>query len=201
MVKKKKKKKQPANAGDIRVAGWIPGSGKSPGGGYSNPLQYSCLENPTEKPGRPWSIVSQRVGHNSSDLARMQILSELLLGIWAHFNRLSVSPFALHFLFHPTETSEAHSSSCLPNPNPPRLWKFHFLHRQPTDLAWPFPSYQSITHSTAILCWLVQRFSLSSLGKRPCHFYFHFARYHVYSQHCMNNKIKLKVKFSMCSSY
>ena len=33
----------PANAGD---RGSIPGSGRSPGGGHSNPLQYSCLENP-----------------------------------------------------------------------------------------------------------------------------------------------------------
>ena len=31
------------NAGDL---GSIPGSGRSPGGGHSNPLQYSCLENP-----------------------------------------------------------------------------------------------------------------------------------------------------------
>ena len=33
----------PANAGD---SGSIPGSGRSPGGGHGNPLQYSCLENP-----------------------------------------------------------------------------------------------------------------------------------------------------------
>ena len=31
-------KNQPANAGDIRDAGWIPGSGKSPGGAHGNPL-------------------------------------------------------------------------------------------------------------------------------------------------------------------
>ena len=36
----------PANAGDIRDAGSNPGSGRSPGGGHSSPLQYSCLENP-----------------------------------------------------------------------------------------------------------------------------------------------------------
>ena len=35
-----------ANAGDVREAGSIPGSGRSPGGGPSNPLQYFCLENP-----------------------------------------------------------------------------------------------------------------------------------------------------------
>ena len=36
----------PANAGDIRDVGSIPGSEGSPGGGHGNPLQYSCLENP-----------------------------------------------------------------------------------------------------------------------------------------------------------
>ena len=40
------KKNPPANTGDIRDAGSIPGLRRSPGGGYGNPLQYSCLENP-----------------------------------------------------------------------------------------------------------------------------------------------------------
>jgi len=39
-------KNLPANAGDIRDLGSIPGLGRSPGGGHGNPLQYSCLENP-----------------------------------------------------------------------------------------------------------------------------------------------------------
>ena len=39
-------KNLPANVGDIRDAGLIPGLGRSPGGGHGNPLQYSCLENP-----------------------------------------------------------------------------------------------------------------------------------------------------------
>ena len=39
-------KNLPANAGDIRDLGSIPGWGRSPGGGNGNPLQYSCLENP-----------------------------------------------------------------------------------------------------------------------------------------------------------
>ena len=38
----------PANAGDIRDTGSIPGSGRS-GGGHGNPLQYSCLENPMDR--------------------------------------------------------------------------------------------------------------------------------------------------------
>ena len=37
----------PANAGDSRNVGSIPGSGRSPRDGNGNPLQYSCLENPT----------------------------------------------------------------------------------------------------------------------------------------------------------
>ena len=42
-----------------------PGSGRSPGGGHGNPLQYSCLENPMDR-GAWWlqSLGSQRVGHN-----------------------------------------------------------------------------------------------------------------------------------------
>ena len=39
-------KNPPADVGDIRDMGLIPGSGRSPGEGYGNPLQYSCLENP-----------------------------------------------------------------------------------------------------------------------------------------------------------
>ena len=38
-------KNPPANAGDARNAGLIPGLGRSPGIGNGNPLQYSCLEN------------------------------------------------------------------------------------------------------------------------------------------------------------
>ena len=41
-------KNPPANAGD-GDAGSIPGLGRSPGGGHSNPLQYPCLENPMDR--------------------------------------------------------------------------------------------------------------------------------------------------------
>ena len=49
-------KNLPANAGDIRDLGLIPGSGRSPGGGNGNPLQYSCLENPMDR-GAWWATV------------------------------------------------------------------------------------------------------------------------------------------------
>ena len=38
-----------ASAGDIRDVSSIPVSGRSPGGGHGNPLQYSCLRNPMDK--------------------------------------------------------------------------------------------------------------------------------------------------------
>ena len=42
-------KNPPANTGDIRDVGLITGSGRFPGGGHGNPLQYSCLENPMDR--------------------------------------------------------------------------------------------------------------------------------------------------------
>ena len=42
-------KNLPANAGDRRDAGLIPGSERSPEGGHGSPLQYSCLENPMDR--------------------------------------------------------------------------------------------------------------------------------------------------------
>ena len=49
-------KNLPASAVDIRDVGLIPGSGRSPGEGNSNPPQYSCLENPMDR-GAWWAIV------------------------------------------------------------------------------------------------------------------------------------------------
>ena len=42
-------KNPPAIEGGVRDLGSIPGSGRSPAGEYSNPLQYFCLENPMDK--------------------------------------------------------------------------------------------------------------------------------------------------------
>ena len=49
-------KNPPANAGNVRDSGSIPGSGRSSGGRHDNPLQYSCLENPIDR-GAWWAIV------------------------------------------------------------------------------------------------------------------------------------------------
>ena len=42
-------KNPPANAGEVREEGLIPGWGRSPGGGHGNPLQYSYLEKPMDR--------------------------------------------------------------------------------------------------------------------------------------------------------
>ena len=53
-------KNTPANAGEIREASSIPGSERSSGGGHSNPLQYSCLENPRDR--EAWWATDQSIG-------------------------------------------------------------------------------------------------------------------------------------------
>ena len=55
-------KESTCDAGD---AGLIPGSGRSPGGGPGNPLQYSCLENPMDR--GTWQASVLRVAKESSD--------------------------------------------------------------------------------------------------------------------------------------
>ena len=49
-------KNPPANAGATGDLGSIPGSGRSPGGGHGNPLQYFCLENPMDRGARQATI-------------------------------------------------------------------------------------------------------------------------------------------------
>ena len=63
-------KNLPANAGDARGMGSIPGLGRSAGEGNGNPLQYSCLENPME--GGAWRATVHRV---AKSWTRMKQLS------------------------------------------------------------------------------------------------------------------------------
>ena len=58
-------KNPPANTGDIRDKSLIPGSGRYPGGGHGNPLQYSSLENPMDR-GAWWATYSP-YGHKELD--------------------------------------------------------------------------------------------------------------------------------------
>ena len=53
------RKESICNAGDTGDAGLVPGSGRSPGGGHGNPLQYPCLENPMDR--GAWRATVHRV--------------------------------------------------------------------------------------------------------------------------------------------
>ena len=77
--------------------GSIPGLGRSPGEGNGNPLQYPCLENPTEDPSGLQSIGSQRVGHNSLALFLHCDFNHILVISWLFAKK----NFRLHLcLFH-----------------------------------------------------------------------------------------------------
>ena len=61
-------KNPPANTGDKRDIGFIPGLGRCPGGGHGNPLQYFCLENPKDK--GDWQATLYRVTKSWTRLKR-----------------------------------------------------------------------------------------------------------------------------------
>ena len=62
---------QPANAGDKRDVGSFPGSGRSPGGGRGNPLQYVCLENSVDR--GAWQAIVHRVAKGQTGLKKLRM--------------------------------------------------------------------------------------------------------------------------------
>ena len=70
-------KNPPANAGDIRDTGSVPVSRRSPGRGNSNPLQYSCLENPMDK--GAWQATVYRVTKSQTQLEGLSMHARLEL--------------------------------------------------------------------------------------------------------------------------
>ena len=57
-------KNLPANARNVKDEGSIPGVGRSPGGGHSNPLQRSCMENSMDR--GAWWATAHRVAKNQT---------------------------------------------------------------------------------------------------------------------------------------
>ena len=62
-------KNLPVNAGGLTEEGSIPGSGRSPGGGHGNLLQYSCLKNPMDR--GAWREAVYRVAKNRTQMKRL----------------------------------------------------------------------------------------------------------------------------------
>ena len=56
------------SVGDAGDAGSVPGSGRSPGGGNDNPLEYSCLKNPTDR--GAWEATVQRAAKSQTQLSK-----------------------------------------------------------------------------------------------------------------------------------
>ena len=73
-------KNLPANAGNVRDVGLIPGLRRSPGRGHSNPLQHSCLENPMDRRAL-WATV-QKVAKSRTRLKRLSTHAHELLLIF-----------------------------------------------------------------------------------------------------------------------
>ena len=89
-------KNPPANAGDIRDSGSIPGSERFPGGGHGNPLRYFCLENPMDRE-TWWPTV---LGHTESDMTgRLSMHAHLCLEITLALFPQHLLPL-LHFGVH-----------------------------------------------------------------------------------------------------
>ena len=59
------------SAGDLRAVGSIPGSGRFPGKGHGNPLQYSCLENLMDR--GDWRATVHRVSQSQTRLKRLSM--------------------------------------------------------------------------------------------------------------------------------
>ena len=126
------------SAGD---PGSIPGSGRSPGDGNGNPLQYSCLENSVDR--RAWQVTVHAVTQNQTWLTNtFSFILIQLIHIWILYWRIATSFFflsrILSSLFFPfifiswwlimfqdfsgfchTLTWISHGFTCVPHPDPP----------------------------------------------------------------------------------
>ena len=70
----------PANTGDIRDVGSIPGLGRSPGEGHGNPVQYSCLENPMDR--GAWRAKVHSVAKNQTRLTLLHTHAHGINNLW-----------------------------------------------------------------------------------------------------------------------
>ena len=92
-------KDPPAKAGDIRDVDFIFGSGRSPGGGHGNPLEYSCLENPMDR--EAWRLTVHRVASvglkrlGTQAVQKSQVFLYSLIKIFFSVNKLSQMTYSI----------------------------------------------------------------------------------------------------------
>ena len=79
-------KNPPANAGDMKDLGSIPGSGRSPGGRNGNPLEYSCLENTMDR--GAWRATVHRVAKSQTQLKQLSTHAPLLYSQFFTFRKM-----------------------------------------------------------------------------------------------------------------
>ena len=108
-------KNLPANAGDV---GLSPGSGRPPGGGNGNPLQYSCLENPTDRGAWGATVhgVTKDVGHDWATKQQIKFIT-FCLTVYVFMMH---SEIACHFM------SQSRGQSISGQPHAPEEWRMGF---------------------------------------------------------------------------
>ena len=91
------KESPPASAGDARDLGSIPRSGRPPGEGNGNSLQYFCLKNPMDR-GKWWATV-HRVTESQSQLSKTTTMKRIAVFIlYSHSDKYkSLKPSHLQF--------------------------------------------------------------------------------------------------------
>ena len=104
-------KSLPANAGDVREEGSISGSGRSPGEGNSNPLQYSCLESPTDR--GAWRAMIHRVAQSQTRLKWLSTAQQCPKERTLNEHQLDWTEAGLTWSFSEKDFQEPRSDLCV----------------------------------------------------------------------------------------
>ena len=91
-------KESACNAGDTGDVDSIPGSGRSPGEGQGNPLQYSCLENPIDR--ETWWATVHRVTKSRTQLKLLSTTTTQRMCILPGPYYLSIRVIVLYILMY-----------------------------------------------------------------------------------------------------
>ena len=126
-------KNLPADAGDAGNEGLIPGSGRSPGGGHGNPLQYPCLENPTDR--GDWRATVHGVAKSRTRLK--WLIMDILFRVLSHTGYHRLLSRSLCYTVGPCWLSVFHVVACVCSSHAPDLSLSMF----------PFDNHDFISHN------------------------------------------------------